>query len=136
MKDNADYHVTKVIMDRTKKQRVKGALKEQWITVGVKVNGVETQRLKLRRIIFKTDEGKVYEYLTNNFDLPANQVATIYKNLWMIGLLFKQIKQNFPLRYFWGESSNAIKMQVYSRIDCPVAEGGDPKEGSHEEVIC
>jgi hypothetical protein len=27
--------------------------------------------------------------------------------------LFKQIKQNFPLRYFWGESPNAIKMQVY-----------------------
>jgi len=31
----------------------------------------------------------------------------------MIELLFKQIKQNFPLRYFWGESKNAIKMQVY-----------------------
>lgn len=32
----------------------------------------------------------------------------------MIELLFKQIKQNFPLRYFRGESSNAIKMQIYS----------------------
>ena len=31
----------------------------------------------------------------------------------MIELLFKQIKQNFPLRYFWGNSTNAIKMQVY-----------------------
>ena len=31
----------------------------------------------------------------------------------MIELLFKQIKQNFPLRYFWGNSENAIKMQVY-----------------------
>ena len=31
----------------------------------------------------------------------------------MIELLFKQIKQNFPLRYFWGESENAIKIQVY-----------------------
>ena len=31
----------------------------------------------------------------------------------MIELLFKQIKQNFPLRYFWGESSNAIKTQIY-----------------------
>ncbi|MFM6343939.1 MAG: hypothetical protein ACKPFK_02165 [Dolichospermum sp.] len=40
-------------------------------------------------------------------------MATIYKNRWMIELLFKQIKQNFPLRYFWGESPNAIKMQVY-----------------------
>lgn len=34
-------------------------------------------------------------------------------NRWMIELLFKQIKQNFPLRYFWGEGKNAIKIQVY-----------------------
>jgi len=31
----------------------------------------------------------------------------------MIELLFKQIKQNFPLKYFWGNSENAIKTQVY-----------------------
>ncbi|MFN0082391.1 MAG: hypothetical protein ACKVOM_07705 [Ferruginibacter sp.] len=31
----------------------------------------------------------------------------------MIELLFKQIKQNFLLRYFWGNSKNAIKMQLY-----------------------
>jgi hypothetical protein len=36
-----------------------------------------------------------------------------YATFMLIELLFKQIKQNFPLRYFWGESSNAIKMQVY-----------------------
>lgn len=53
-------------------------------------------------------------YITNNISLPASQIATIYKNRWMLDLLFKQIKQNFPLRYFWGESSNAIKIQVYS----------------------
>ncbi len=27
-------------------------------------------------------------------------------------ILFKQLKQNFPLRYFYGESANAIKIQV------------------------
>jgi hypothetical protein len=27
--------------------------------------------------------------------------------------LFKQIKQNFPLKYFWGESENAIRIQIY-----------------------
>ncbi len=113
MKDNASFHVTKVLVDRTRKKQVKGVLKEQYVTVGVKTSGVETERLKLRRIVYKTDEGKVYEYITNNFTLPATQIATIYKNRWMIELLFKQIKQNFPLRYFWGESSNAIKMQIY-----------------------
>lgn len=113
MKDNADFHITKVLVDKTKKKKVKGVLKEQYITVGVKQNGKELGRLKLRRITFKTAEGKVYVFITNNFTLPAPQIATIYKNRWMIELLFKQIKQNFPLRYFWGESPNAVKMQVY-----------------------
>lgn len=113
MKDNAVFHVTKVLVDRTKKKKATGVLKEQYITVAVKQNGVEQERLKLRRITFKSKEGKLYVFITNNFSLPASQVATIYKNRWMIELLFKQIKQNFPLRYFWGNSVNAIKTQVY-----------------------
>lgn len=110
---NADFHVTKVIVDKTRKRNAKGVLKEQFVTVGVKQNGIVVERLKLRRVSFRTGEGKVYVFLTNNFTLPGSQIATIYKNRWMIELLFKQIKQNFPLRYFWGESPNAIKMQVY-----------------------
>lgn len=113
MKDNADFHVTKVLEDNTKKKNAKGVLKEQYITVAVKKNGIVEERLKLRRITFKTAEGKIYVFITNHFNLPATQIATIYKSRWMIELLFKQIKQNFPLRYFWGESPNAIKMQVY-----------------------
>lgn len=110
---NANYHVTKVMLDKTKKHKVKGVVKEQYITVAVKPNGSVVERLKLRRITYLSEDGKQYVYVTNNFTLAANQIATIYKNRWMIELLFKQIKQNFPLRYFWGESSNAIKMQVY-----------------------
>ena len=37
----------------------------------------------------------------------------IYKYRWMIENLFKQIKQNFPIRYFWGNNENAIKMQIF-----------------------
>ncbi|SFW90249.1 transposase, partial [Chitinophaga sancti] len=106
-------HVTKVLVDKTKKKQAIGVIKEQYITVGIKTNGTVTERLKLRRVIYKAKDGKRYIYITNDFTLPASKIATIYKNRWMIELLFKQIKQNFPLRYFWGESDNAIKMQVY-----------------------
>jgi hypothetical protein len=78
MKENADFHVTKVLVDKTKKKKASGVLKEQYITVAVKQNGAVIQRLKLRRITFRTDEGKVYVFITNNFTLPASQVATIY----------------------------------------------------------
>jgi hypothetical protein len=113
MKKNAVFHVTKVITDNTRKKNAIGVLKEQYITVAYKTKTGELKRLKLRRITFKAKDGKVYVFITNNFKLPAKQVALIYKYRWMIELLFKQIKQNFPLRYFWGESPNAIKIQVY-----------------------
>jgi len=113
MKDNAVYHVTKVITDNTRKKAAKGVLKEQYITLGYK-EGNERERLKLRRITFLAEDGKRYVFITNNFTLPASQIALIYKYRWMIELLFKQIKQNFPIRYFWGNSENAIKIQVYS----------------------
>lgn len=113
MKDNAGFHVTKVITDRSRQQKVKGVLKEQYVTVPIRKNGVAIERIKLRRIVFKAEDNSVLVFITNNFTLPPLQVATIYKNRWMIEMLFKQIKQNFPLRYFWGESTNAIKMQVY-----------------------
>jgi hypothetical protein len=112
MKTNAVYHLTKVITDKTRRKNAKGVLKEQYITLGYKAQN-EEQRLKLRRITFRADDGKEFIFISNNFSLPAQQIALIYKYRWMIELLFKQIKQNFPIRYFWGESENAIKIQVY-----------------------
>lgn len=112
MKDNAVFHVTKVITDNTRKKHAKGILKEQYVTIGYKQEHI-VQRLRLRRITFRAEDGKEYVFITNNFKIKAREVALIYKYRWMIELLFKQIKQNFPLRYFWGESQNAIKMQIY-----------------------
>lgn len=37
----------------------------------------------------------------------------MYRTRWEIELLFKQLKQNFPFRYFYGESANAIKIQIW-----------------------
>lgn len=113
MKENAVYHVTKVITDKTKKKGAKGVIKEQFISLKYKDGNGEQKRLALRRITFMADDGKIYYFITNNFKITADTAAAIYKNRWMIELLFKQIKQNFPLRYFWGESENAIRIQIY-----------------------
>ena len=42
-----------------------------------------------------------------------SEIIAIYHKRWEIELLFKQIKQNFPLKYFYGESANAIKIQIW-----------------------
>ena len=113
MKKNAVFYVRKVITDNTKKKNAKGVLKEQYVTISYKEDGA-VNKLQLRRITYKDDQGRVYVFITNNFKISAGQVALIYKHRWMIEILFKQIKQNFPLNYFWGESENAIRIQIYS----------------------
>lgn len=72
---------------------------------------------KLRRIKFyDTDTGRTFVFLTNNFDLTAEQIAFLYKNRWQIELFFKWIKQHLKIKAFWGTSENAVRIQVYSAI--------------------
>ena len=63
--------------------------------------------------IKKGKQPKPVTLLTNDFDMPAETIVAIYRKRWLIESLFKQIKQNFPLRYFYGESANAIKIQIW-----------------------
>lgn len=56
---------------------------------------------------------KLTQLLTNDFDMPVEDIVDIYRRRWQIESFFKQIKQNFPLRYFYGESVNAIKIQIW-----------------------
>lgn len=64
-------------------------------------------------IEFWNEDGKHATLLTNNFDLAEQEIIDIYDNRWQIELLFKQLKQNFPLKYFYGESVNAIESQIW-----------------------
>ena len=63
--------------------------------------------------IKKGKKPKLISLLTNDFDMPLATIVAIYRRRWQIESLFKQIKQNFPLRYFYGESANAIKIQIW-----------------------
>jgi len=72
---------------------------------------------KLRRIKFYDQETeRTFVFLTNNFELPAEQIAFLYKNRWQIELFFKWIKQHLKIKAFWGTSENAVRIQVYSAI--------------------
>lgn len=60
--------------------------------------------------------GEVYEFVSNNFKMNATTIASIYKKRWQIELLFKRMKQNYPLKYFLGDSENAIKIQIWCSL--------------------
>lgn len=111
IKDNALYEEIEVleIPERTHS----GVLSDKIIEVEIK-NGNEKTKLKLRKVTFYDRENKrEFEFLTNLFELRADLIAGLYKIRWQIELLFKQLKQNFPLRYFLGDNENAIKIQIY-----------------------
>ncbi len=61
----------------------------------------------------KKTRAKLISLLTNDMEMPMEEIVEIYRKRREIELLFKQLKQNFPLRNFYGESSNAIKIQIW-----------------------
>ena len=61
----------------------------------------------------KKTRAKLVSLLTNDMEMEAEEIVGIFRKRWEIELIFKQLKQNFPLRYFYGESANAIKIQIW-----------------------
>ena len=86
----------------------------QNVTFAKKISGDETIVHNARIITHvDTKKSKTISLLTNDMDSDPNDIIAIYRQRWEIELLFKQIKQNFPLKYFYGESANAIKIQIW-----------------------
>jgi len=114
IKDNAVYD--KICENEIEESIHSGVMEDQIIELIVK-DGAKDSKLKLRKIRFYDRVLKrEFEFLTNLFEMRADLVAAIYKLRWQIELLFKQLKQNFPLKYFLGDNENAIKIQIYCAL--------------------
>ena len=71
----------------------------------------------LRRVKYydrKTD--KTFNFLTNNFAIPAQTVADLYRSRWQVELFFKWIKQHLRIKSFFGTAENAVKSQIWIAI--------------------
>ena len=94
-----------------------GVISDELVTLGSPNKRNKTIRIKARIIRFKDKEkNKEFSFVTNNTKFLAATIADIYKRRWQIELLFKRIKQRYPLRYFLGDSANAIKIQVWCAL--------------------
>lgn len=63
--------------------------------------------------VYKEDENKVIQILTNNLDWTARTIADLYKKRWDIELFFKAMKQNLQIKTFLGTTKNAVESQIY-----------------------
>ena len=69
---------------------------------------------RMRRISFRSEtQNRTLVFLTNNFVLPSETIAALYKARWEIELFFKWIKQNLKVKSFYGTSPNAVKTQIW-----------------------
>jgi len=72
---------------------------------------------KLRRIRYVDPETqKKLVFLTNNFTLPPETVAALYRCRWQVELFFKWIKQHLRIKVFYGTTENAVKTQIWIAI--------------------
>jgi len=68
---------------------------------------------KIRKVkFFDIENKKMLIFLTNNFELSAEDIALLYKQRWQVELFFKWIKQHLKVKTFWGTTENAVRIQI------------------------
>ena len=72
---------------------------------------------KIRRIKYWDEENKrEFIFFTNALDISPMMVAELYHQRWQIELFFKWLKQHLKIKKFWGNSENAVRIQIYSAV--------------------
>lgn len=71
----------------------------------------------LRRVRFwDAEQQRRLVFLTNNFELPPEIIAELYRQRWKIELFFKWMKQHLRIKAFYGTSENAVKTQIWTAV--------------------
>jgi hypothetical protein len=112
LKSNAKYEVEEVMFQTELSEDKAGVMKEEHIHLQYK-QGKKQKTLCLRKVTYRDEKGRVYHFITNNWNISNEEVALLYKYRWTIELVFKKLKQNFQLHFFYSESENGIKTQVW-----------------------
>lgn len=115
LKSNAVYQVMETLFEQDLQIGQAGVMKEEHIHLNYK-EGKQQKPLCLRKITYRDDKNREYKFITNNFEITPEEVAILYKLRWNIELLFKKLKQNFQLHYFYSETENGIKTQVWCTL--------------------
>ena len=109
LKENAKYEV----ISENDTSSTPDIVKDQNILLRYREK--QSSRTVTLRLVTYCDpvSGEILEFLTNLTEYTAMTIALLYKNRWVIEVLFKQIKQNFELKYFLSDSENGIKTQIW-----------------------
>lgn len=86
----------------------------------IKLTGHKTKRFypEAFRLVkyYDCENDEELDFITNNFDVKALDVANIYRNRWQIETFFKWIKGNLIIKTLWGHSENAVKIHLWVAV--------------------
>lgn len=123
LKKNAVYTVVETLQEQSKIKGKAMVLKEEIIELEYFPEGKDGKRqtkvkatLQLKKVCYQDEKNRYYEFLSNSMESTAEEIAFLYRKRWGIEILFKKMKQNFQLHYFYGESENAIRTQVWCTL--------------------
>lgn len=115
LKKNAVYRTQNALFTADLPDKQAGVLSDEHIHLTYKEEKQE-KTLCLRKVSYRDEKGRMYDFITNNFEINREEVAHLYKLRWNIELLFKKLKQNFQLHYFYSETENGIKTQIWCTL--------------------
>ena len=123
IKKNAVYTVIETLREHKKEDRKAMVLREEIIEIEYcpedengKKQTKQKKKIRLKKVCYQDEQNRYFEFIPNSMESTAEEVAFLYKKRWGIELLFKKMKQNFQLHYFYGENENAIRTQVWCTL--------------------
>ena len=94
----------------------KGVLSDAEIELTVYNTAKQYPKILRRVTYFDEDQKREITFITNAMEISSLEVALLYKNRWSVELFFKWLKQHLKIQKFWGDSENAVRIQIYSAI--------------------
>ncbi len=94
LKDNAVFQVQEILFEQELPGDSPGVMKEEHIHLEYKsANNLKKKHgLCLRKVTYRDERGRIYRFITNNWEISSEMVAFIYKKRWDIELVFKKLK--------------------------------------------
>ena len=115
LKDKAKAEIQETLFEEPLEKDKHGVWRIDHIHLKYKKEKQE-KTLCLRLVYYRDEQGRKYKFITNNWEITAEEVALIYKYRWTIETTFKKLKQNFQLHFFYSDTENGIKTQVWCTL--------------------
>jgi len=120
-KNNA-FFVTRIKKNATYKalyfkdvEENSGVLSDKIIEITGQKSNEYPNKLRLVRFCDTTCK-KVFEFVTNDFNSSASEIADIYKRRWQVETFFKWIKQHLKIKKFYSTTENGVKIQIWTAL--------------------